>query len=116
MPGQYAAYHAQQRRQGQVGLNDQPGLVHIAVAHRGQVVKRYIARPGGVQGILGLAQLFVLHLQFDLVHMQFMEQQLGLLRCHGAHRLQRQINVAVQLSFRLRAQCMQARLGGRVFW
>ena len=70
---QSASVRAQQGRSGKVGLQDLPLLADGAIAHRGQIVQVEIARPRGVQFRLGPAQFVVLHLQFDLMHLEFME-------------------------------------------
>ena len=79
---QSAAGHAQQRGGGQVGLHDQAVVGHGAVAHRRQFVQIEPALAGCFELVFGPAQFFVLHLQFDLVHRQFVQQAL-----HGLGRL-----------------------------
>ncbi len=73
LPDQRAAGHAQQCGSGEVGFQEQSMLRQGAVAHRGQVIEVEIARPPGFDLLLGRAKLLVLHLQFDLVHPEFMK-------------------------------------------
>ncbi len=75
---QVGALAVQQLRGGQVGLCDDPGAVKGEVAHGGEFVQI------GVEGgrlfcrVAPIFQLFVLHLQLDLTHLQFVQQARGI--------------------------------------
>jgi len=74
LPDKGASGHAQQRGGGDVGFQNQPLFADRAVAHRGEVIEVEIARPDGVQLQLRMPELLVLHLQFNLMHLQFMQR------------------------------------------
>ncbi len=76
---QPAAGRSQQGSCAAIGLQNMPGIVDRAVANRGQVIQVGVVQPRGIQRILGLAQLIVLHLQFDLVDAQLMHGALQVL-------------------------------------
>ena len=65
---------AQQGGNGQIGLCDRALFTDGAVTHRGQVIEIKITRPGLVQPDLRGLQLFVLHLQFNLMDLQLMQR------------------------------------------
>ena len=72
----------QQRGSGDVGLCDHAMFVDGAVAHGGHVVQVKVARFGLVQLNLCTPQFVVLHLQFNLMHLQLVQRL--------PHRLSRQ--------------------------
>jgi hypothetical protein len=69
-----AALYSQDISGGEVGLGNPAPFVQAEVAHRGEVVEVGVSIPGFRQTHLGLPEFFVLHLQFDLVHPQFVDQ------------------------------------------
>ena len=73
LPDQRAPGRIQQCGGGEVGLQYSSLFGEGAIAHRRKVVQAEIPRPGGVQFRLGAAQFFVLHLQFDLVNPQLVQ-------------------------------------------
>ena len=104
LPHQRAARTAQQRRHRQIGLNDQPAFAHRAVTHRRQVVQLEVAGPRGFQQQLGAQQLVVLHLQFDLVHLQLVQGALHARHRHGFGWLVAQRQFVADDGFGLQAQ------------
>ena len=66
---QVRSRHPQEIARGQIGFQDPPLLVHGEVADRGQLVEIEVASPRGLELLLRLAQLVVLHLQLDLVYL-----------------------------------------------
>ena len=80
---QCAPGHAQQRRSGQVGLQNQSLFGDDAISHRCQVIEVEIAPSFGGQFLLRRAQLFVLDLKFNLVHAQLVEHSTGFFRRQG---------------------------------
>ncbi len=79
LPGQIASGHAEQTGPREVGLQDQTLFADGEVAHRRKIVKIKIPCPRGFEFALRPPQLLVLHLQFELMHLQFVEQPLGFL-------------------------------------
>ena len=73
---QFDPFSAQQSSSGEVSLQDQPLLSDGKIAHRRHVVEVEIALPLDIQLHLGTVQLIVLHLQFDLMHPQFVDDLL----------------------------------------
>ncbi len=73
LPEQRVPGDAQQGCYGQVGFEDQPLFGNGAIAHGRQVIEVEIACPRRVQFHLHPAQFRILHLQFDLMDMQFVE-------------------------------------------
>ena len=71
---QRAAGQAQQLGGGEVCLLNQAVFIDRAIRHRGEVIQVEIALARCIQIKLGAAQLFVLHLQFNLVHLQLMHR------------------------------------------
>jgi hypothetical protein len=59
---------------GEVDFADQSGIGESQITHRGEFVEIRIAVAGVLQSGLGLAQGFVLHLQFDPVHIEIVQQ------------------------------------------
>ena len=106
---QCAARGQQQVRRMQIGLQDQPAFADGAITYRRQVIQLEVTRACGLQVVLRTTQLFVLHLQLDLVHAQFMQraphcvgrQRLGI--AHGGGK------AVVGVLFRLPAQRKLAR-------
>ena len=74
---QSGALHADQARAGEVGLRNRSIAVEGEVAHGGEVVEVGVAFQRGFHLRPRKAQLLVLHLQFDLVHLQFVDELLG---------------------------------------
>ena len=60
----------------QVGVQDLPARIERQVAHRCHVIQILVVAALLVQCHLDGAQLFVLHLQLDLVNLQFMQRSL----------------------------------------
>ncbi|MNQ67432.1 hypothetical protein D3C85_819550 [compost metagenome] len=73
---QFGANHFQQMSSGKVGLEDRALHAERQIAYRGQIIEIEIALLGLFELGLRLAQLLILHLQFDLVHAQFMQRLL----------------------------------------
>ncbi len=71
---QFIARQVQHRRRGEVGLQNQALFVDRAIANGGQIKQVKVARARAVQLLLGVAQLLVLHFQFNLVHLQFVQK------------------------------------------
>ena len=74
---QRAPGHTQQGSGGEVGLQDQAVIAEGDIADRRQVVEIEIACPHGVQFHLRPPQIFVLHLQLDLVYAQVVQDLSG---------------------------------------
>ena len=72
LPDKQCSAHAKQRGSGEIGLLDLSGPADGAIAHRSHVIEIEIARLRGFEFILSPTQFFVLHLQLDLMHPQFM--------------------------------------------
>ena len=70
---QRASGNAQKGGGGEVGFQNQPLFAERDIADRRQIVEVEITRPRGVQFLLRTAKFFVLDLQLDLVHAQFVE-------------------------------------------
>jgi hypothetical protein len=68
------AFPAQQLDAGEVDLLDDAFGRKRQVAEWGKFVEIEVAVAGFLQGMLRLAQGLVLHFQFDLVHLQFVQQ------------------------------------------
>ena len=98
--------HPQQARAGQINLMDRPVTSEGHVAHGGKIVELRVALQPRLHLRPRLAQLLVLHLQLDLVDLQFVEEPLrsGLCRGRGAFRRSR-----TQPRFRLPAQFSRIR-------
>jgi len=71
---QFLALHTKHRGAGEVDLGDQAGIAEGEIAERGKFVEMHVVLAGFLQGYLGLAQGLVLHLQFYLVFMEFMQE------------------------------------------
>ena len=74
---QCVSCHPQQGRDGEVGFLNQPLFAQGDIAHRREIVQIEISGPGGISFLLGPPQLLVLHIELDLVHLQFMNQAPG---------------------------------------
>ena len=98
--------HPQQARAGQINLMDRPVAAKGHVAHGGKIVELRVALKPRLHLRPRLAQLLVLHLQLDLVDLQFVEEPLrsGLCRGRSAFRRSR-----TQPRFRLPAQFSRIR-------
>ena len=59
---------------GQIGLQDQPVFGERQIADRRQVEQIEIAGPRRFQLLLGAAQFLILHLQFNLVNLEFVQR------------------------------------------
>ena len=75
---EFAALHAQEGGGCEVGLYDPVLPVQGEVAHRGKVIEVGVSAAGLLQSGLGQPELIVLHLQFDLVHPEFVDEAGGL--------------------------------------
>jgi len=76
-------------------------MVEGNIAHRGKVVKVGVLFQRGLQLLPGQAELIILHLQFDLVDLQLMEEPLRFLLGLGWIQLR---HLGAQPLFRLSAQ------------
>ena len=76
---QGAARGVQQRGRRQVGLHNHATGSQREVPRGGQVIQVKVACPRAVECQVRQAQLFVLQLQLDLVHLQFVQQVLHIL-------------------------------------
>ena len=61
----------------QVDLRNQSLGGQGQVADGGELVKVHVGGAGFLQGELGAPQLLILHLQLDLVHLEFVQDFLG---------------------------------------
>ena len=86
---QRSALGAQQVRAGEIRLENQSGFVQREIADRRQIVQVEVARTRGLDPGLRLAQFLVLQFQFDLMHLQFVEQTLRIGRQECGQVLQR---------------------------
>ncbi len=92
------ACHSEQRGAREVDLCNLGVGGQGDIAHRGEIVEVRVTVTRFLHGQMSLIQLLVLHLQFDLVHLQFVEQGIG-----GPARQQGRRGLG-QLSFGARAQ------------
>ncbi len=76
LPQQGALLYAQHPGQGQVGLPDEAPVIQGDIADRGQIVQVGIPLLALGQGLLRLPQRLILHFQFDLVNLEFIDQLL----------------------------------------
>ena len=74
LPERRAPVQPQQRRPGQVDLQDSTLLVQAEVADRGEVEQVMVLVGRLLQRLPGAQQLLVLHFQFNLMYLQFVEQ------------------------------------------
>ena len=91
------ALEAEKARPGEVHLADGAVGTQGEVAHGGEVVEVQVALPLRLGLIPRLFQLFVLHLQFDLVDLQFLDEPL----LHGSRH---PVSGCLTLAFPLRDQ------------
>ena len=74
------AFDAQLAANSEIGFDDETGLGQGEIAHRCKFVEvgitGSISIPRNFQIGLGLAQGFVLHFQFDLVHLKLVQQDI----------------------------------------
>ena len=75
LSGQITSAPAQQAGPREVGLPNQPLLADSEITHGCPIVEVEIAGPRGFEFILGPAQFLVLHLQLDLMHLQFVDSR-----------------------------------------
>ena len=73
LANQLASRQTQQAGGFQVALQNVAGLAERQVTHRRHVVQVLVAASLNVQRHLNVTQLLVLHLQFNLVHLQFVQ-------------------------------------------
>jgi len=62
---------------GQVHLHDHARFINGEIAHRCEIVEAGVFLQRRLKLIPGFLQLSVLHLEFDLVDLQFVEQPTG---------------------------------------
>ena len=74
-----AAFHAQQVGGSEVSFQDQSCFIEGQIAHRRELVEVEVPGARGGDFLLRPAQLLVLHLELDLVHLQLVEQTQGFL-------------------------------------
>ena len=77
----FASLFPQQLSAEEVDFCDQRLAGKSEITDGGKVVKIHIAIAGFLQGDLSLAQVLVLQLQFDLVHLEFMQEFLSSSNC-----------------------------------
>jgi hypothetical protein len=75
MSGSHASVKAEQRGAGQVYLQDPALLVQAEVAYRGKVEKIAVLVRRFLRLHLCAQQFIILHFQFDLMDLQFVEQR-----------------------------------------
>ena len=75
--------HPQQLGGGQVHLRDLAQTVDRGIGHRGKVVEVRVAVAGLLKGLLGVAQLPILELQFDLVDLKVLDRTGGVRMVEG---------------------------------
>ena len=73
---QSGPFDPQQAGRGEVGLADQSLAVEGQVAHRGEIVEVAVFFQPRLRLVPGLLEFLVLHLQLDLVDLQFVNQAL----------------------------------------
>ena len=93
--------YLQQPRSLKVDFPNQSGRIQAEKTDGGEVIELDVFVPRQLELFLGLAQLGILHLQFDLVDLQFVEQPLRLGLGPWIGQL---CGVGTQLLFRLTAQ------------
>jgi hypothetical protein len=71
------SFDAKQCGSSQVHLQDSPLCIEGEIADRRKIVEISIFLQGDLQRVPSILQLGVLHRQFDLVDLQFVEQPLG---------------------------------------
>jgi hypothetical protein len=69
---------------GQVYLLQQSRLAGPDIAHRGRIKQIEVPLPALYQGLLRLSQLVVLHLEFNLMNVQFVECPLDIVLGQGS--------------------------------
>ena len=111
---QHAPVPPEQGTGGQVDIENEAGCVQNAIAHRSEFKQVFVARSGGLQLRLHLAQLFVLHLQLDLMHTQF--KQSFLQRIRGADRPGFPSRAKAAIDLRLRPLTQRLRRHDGVGW
>lgn len=74
---QLLALRSQQCDTGEIDFRDQPLARQGEVTDRGELVEIHIAVAGLFQRGIGAPQLFILHFQFDLMHLELVQQFLG---------------------------------------
>ena len=74
---QPVALHSQQARSGEVRAADRPVPRQGEIAHGGKVVEVSVLCHRRLQPGPRLQQLLLLHLQFDLLNLQFVDEMLG---------------------------------------
>ncbi len=70
-------FHAEQGGSRQVHLQDPALFIQGEIADRGEIVEVGVFLQQRLHPVPGFLELGVLHLQFDLVDLQFVEQPLG---------------------------------------
>jgi hypothetical protein len=100
LPDQRRPPYVEQGRGGQVGFEDQTLPADGAVADRRQVVELDIARPRFLERHLRVAQLLVLHFEFDLRHPQFVQRALRRFGEHGFGSCHAETGLAAQAFLR----------------
>ena len=75
------AFHAEQPGAGEIDFGDLGFRSQCEIADRGELVQVKITVTRCFQSHMGLAQFFVLHLQFNLMHAQFMQELFTVLCC-----------------------------------
>ena len=98
------ASHPEQVAERQIGFQNETLFVQCAVSNRGEIIEIEIPRTGCIQLGLGSPQFFVLQLQFDLVNLQFVNQDLHQLRRHGLDGFDRQPGLLAKFLFRILPQ------------
>ena len=99
---QTGTFNADQRCPGQIGLKDGTRCGEGKISARREIVEVGVILQRHLQFIPGLPQLGVLHLQFNLMDLQFMEQPPGIRS--GLHHASFQFLLLPQLGFGPTAQ------------
>ena len=73
---QPGSFDPQQAGTGEVGLENRPLAIEGQVAHRGEIVEVAELLQPRLHFVPGFLEFFVLHLQLDLVDLQFMDEVL----------------------------------------
>ena len=111
--GQSAPRDPQQGSAGEIRFEDQSVFVQSEIPYRRQIVEVKVASTRGFERVLRLAQFLVLQLEFNLVHLQIVEQALPIGGREGVQIFQHPARLIPGNFFRLLAQHLH-RAGGRL--
>jgi hypothetical protein len=77
---QAGPFHPEQSRAGQVSLSDRPIAIQGKVARGREFIEISVELKRSLGLCPGLLQLLILHLQLNLVNLQFLNEPLGIVR------------------------------------